>query len=195
MAKEPDQTRWVGVRPTDPAENIPVTESSPVTEVDVNPAAGCDNFPVTESAPLTDIQVAPSAGNPQFETVTQKRAPAVADLQAIESFVRIYQYRADVGAPDYNHDIYTVPAGKIFLLNYIYAFCLQPDPTEIRFILKEGANDFVWYLEPYGAAWEYHRRTPNVLYNEDEIVRIRWIGTAALNDVGGGIFGHLIDRY
>ena len=24
MAKEPDQTRWVGIRPTDPAEDIPV---------------------------------------------------------------------------------------------------------------------------------------------------------------------------
>lgn len=25
MAKEPDQTRWVGIRPTDPSEDIPVT--------------------------------------------------------------------------------------------------------------------------------------------------------------------------
>ena len=25
MAKEPDQTKWVGIRPTDPSEDIPVT--------------------------------------------------------------------------------------------------------------------------------------------------------------------------
>lgn len=62
MAKEPDQTRWVGIRPTDPSENIPVTESDP----------------------LTDILVAPSAGDPEFLTLTKKRAPAISDLQAIK---------------------------------------------------------------------------------------------------------------
>lgn len=33
MAGESDQTKWVGVRPTDPAEAIPVEEQSPVTGV------------------------------------------------------------------------------------------------------------------------------------------------------------------
>jgi len=59
---EPDQTKWRGIRPTNPPENIPVTES----------------------VPLTDILVAPSAGDPQFQTLTKKRAPAIGDLQAVK---------------------------------------------------------------------------------------------------------------
>jgi len=44
MAKEPDQTRWVGIRPTDPAENIPVTESAPLTAIQVEPNQAATNF-------------------------------------------------------------------------------------------------------------------------------------------------------
>lgn len=62
MAGEGDQTKWVGIRPVNPAENIPVTESDPITEIDINPAAGMGTLPVAEQSPLSSIQVEPKAG-------------------------------------------------------------------------------------------------------------------------------------
>ena len=62
MSPENDQTRWIGIRPTNPAENIPVTES----------------------APLEQIKVEPLAVGTEFKTLTEKRSPAIADLQAIK---------------------------------------------------------------------------------------------------------------
>ncbi|GAI07230.1 unnamed protein product, partial [marine sediment metagenome] len=176
-------------------DNFPVTESAPVTEIDVNPAPGCDNFPVTESAPLTDILVAPSAGDPEFLTLTKKRAPAIADLQAITGFVRKYEYKFNVGAPTFFHDIYEVPVGRIFRLEFISAHCLQDDPSSIRFNLRSGGADYWFYDEAYGLAYESHSIFDYVLYNEEDIVRITWDGTAATNDMVGMIFGTLYDRY
>jgi hypothetical protein len=46
MAGEANQVKWVGVRPTNPEENIPI-----------KPGTGTANFPVTESAPLTEIKI------------------------------------------------------------------------------------------------------------------------------------------
>jgi len=33
MAKEPDQTTWVGIRPTDPPEDIPITFDGEVIHI------------------------------------------------------------------------------------------------------------------------------------------------------------------
>jgi len=77
MAKEGDQTKWVGIRPTDPSENIPVTESAPLTSIEVEPAAGSANFPVTESAPLTSIEVEPVAGSADFPVTLGLEVPHV----------------------------------------------------------------------------------------------------------------------
>jgi len=33
MAKEPDQIRWIGIRPTDPPEDIPVTLDGEVIHI------------------------------------------------------------------------------------------------------------------------------------------------------------------
>ena len=57
MAKEPDQTRWVGIRPTDPSEAIPVTESAPLTSIEVEPTAGSADFPVTLGAEVPHVIV------------------------------------------------------------------------------------------------------------------------------------------
>jgi len=214
---EGDLTRWVGIRPTNPSENIPVTESAPLTSIEVEPTAGSANFPVTESAPLTsieveptagsanfpvtesapltDILVAPSAGNPQFETKTEKRAPAICDLQAPESFVRVYEQRLNVGAPNYNHDIYTVPAGKVFVLEYLMGMCMQATPTSITFNLVSGGTEYTYYSAVYVAAWDQHRWTDKIIFNAGEIVRISWSGTLAGTDVVGTCFGYLIDKY
>lgn len=63
MAGEPDQTKWVGIRPTDPPEPIPVAVVFDPVSIQVEPKPGMDPLPV----------------------LTQKKAPAVSDLQAIKS--------------------------------------------------------------------------------------------------------------
>jgi len=45
MAKEPDQTRWRGIRPTDPSEDIPVTLDAEVVHVIVDSGGGGDLTP------------------------------------------------------------------------------------------------------------------------------------------------------
>ncbi|GAH95898.1 unnamed protein product, partial [marine sediment metagenome] len=72
---------------------------------------------------------------------TVKAYPAIADLQAPSDFVRIAETELNVGAPNYNHDIYTVPAGSIFYLEYLQVYCAQADPTGVKFILRSGITD------------------------------------------------------
>jgi len=62
MAKEPDQTRWVGIRPTDPAENIPVVEQAPLTSIQVEPKPGSADFPVTLGAEVPHVIVDSGGG-------------------------------------------------------------------------------------------------------------------------------------
>lgn len=173
MSPENDQTRWIGVRPTNPAENIPVTESTP----------------------LTDILVGPSVGAGFHDVNTRKLTPAICDLQAPESFVRVSDVAANVGAPNYAHNVYTVPAGKVFKLEMLMAYCFQTTPTQIDFILVSGGVGYVFYNALYGLAWERHRWTTHILFDEDEIVRVYWTTTLAGTTVMGGVFGHLFDKY
>ncbi len=127
--------------------------------------------------------------------VTVKPDPAIGDLQAISGFFR-FQARVDnVGAPNYNHDLYTVPAGKMFMLNFIQGMCYQSTPTAIEFMLVTGGTEYGYYYSGYGGAYEIHRSFENVLYDEDEIVRVRWSGTLAATDVNGWTFGYLMDKY
>uniref|UniRef100_A0A6M3LVN5 Uncharacterized protein n=1 Tax=viral metagenome TaxID=1070528 RepID=A0A6M3LVN5_9ZZZZ len=62
MAKEPDQTRWVGIRPTNPAENIPVVEQAPLTSIQVEPKPGSADFPVTLGAEVPHVIVDSGGG-------------------------------------------------------------------------------------------------------------------------------------
>lgn len=160
MAGESDQTKWVGVRPTDPAVAIPVTLTDPITSV-----------------------------------FTKKAAPAILDLQAVSAMVRFTEEKNNIGAPNYNHDIYTVPAGKLFMLNFIQGMSYQATPTTIQFQLVSGGTAFPWNIAAYGGAYATVFIFQNVLYDEDEIVRIRWITTLAATDVVGWIFGYLMNKY
>lgn len=126
---------------------------------------------------------------------TRKVDPAIADLQAIESFVRKVEMKNNVGAPNYNHDLYTVPGGKILVLSFIQAFCWQADPTIIAFALRKAPDDYSFYTAAYGAAFESHDVFETIYFNENEIVRIKWTGTLAATDVQAVFFGHLIDKY
>ena len=195
MAGENDQTKWVGVRPTNPAENLAVTESAPLTSIGVEPKTAGTIFKTSEQTPLTDILVAPSAGSPEFLTSTKKRLPAIADLQAPSGLVRVYEIKSNVGIGLYNHDIYTVPADKLFNLSFIQGVCAQADPTGIQFILRRGVTNYFWYNVPYLGAWTAHAMFTSVLYDEGEVVRISWAGCLASTDVLGWVFGHLLDKY
>ena len=54
---EPNQAKWRGIRPTDPAENIPTTESAPLTTIQVEPKPGSADFPVTLGAEVPHVIV------------------------------------------------------------------------------------------------------------------------------------------
>ncbi|KKK76551.1 hypothetical protein LCGC14_2862520 [marine sediment metagenome] len=99
MAGERDQTKWVGIRPTDPAVNIPVTESSP----------------------LTQIKVEPLVAGTEFKTLTKKRSPAVADLQAIEAIVSEY-FTDDIAGGRFDISFSACPAGKIWVIQSITSY-------------------------------------------------------------------------
>jgi len=192
---ENDQTKWRGIRPVNPAENIPVTESTPLTSIEVEPTAGSADFPVKESAPLTSIKVSPLLAGTLFNTETQKRTPAAADLQAFHSFIRIQDTKLNVGAPNYNHDVYTVPAGYIFVQQFLDAFCAQATPTMCDFSLRYIVTDYIWLYTPYGGAWSHASSITPIMYNEGEKVRVKWTTTLAATDVYALLFGYLIKKY
>jgi hypothetical protein len=73
MPGEPDQTKWVGVRPTDPAVAIPVTESAPLTGLYTKKAAPA----------ITDLQAI--------------KAPLAVQVQAIGVDTSV-SYTLDTGA-------------------------------------------------------------------------------------------------
>jgi len=206
MAGENDQTRWVGIRPTNPAENIPVTESSPITALDVTEQAPLTQikvepkeagtvFKTSEQSPLTDILVAPSAGSPEFLTLTEKRSPAIGDLQAPSELIRVTLTQNNVGGAPYEHLLYTVPADKMFMLNFITGMCYQATPTQLQFVLKVGAINYPYVVEAYGLAFSVNQSFNNVLYDEAEKVVVKWVAIGATDDVWGACFGYLLDKY
>lgn len=126
---------------------------------------------------------------------TVKAYPAIGDLQAPSGFVRILDTDEDVGAPNYNQFVYSVPAGKIFMLEFLMAYCWQADPTDISFNLRSGGVDYPFYSAAYGVALEEHKWTDRILFNESEDIKIIWTATLATTDVQAMLFGYLIDKY
>jgi len=100
MAGENDQCKWVGIRPTNPAENIPVTESTP----------------------LTSILVSPLAAGTEFKTLTKKRTPAISDIQAIEDVISEYE-TDDVTGGRFDHSFTACPAGKLWVIQAVSSYC------------------------------------------------------------------------
>jgi len=131
MAGEGDETKWVGIRPTNPAEIIPVGEVSPVTSMDV-----------TEQVPLTQIKVEPLAAGTEFKTLTEKRSPAIADLGAIKGQWIEGQSWSQSGAADVTKSSSVVPAGEIWICKLIATSQLSGTTSHIYHILDQGADDF-----------------------------------------------------
>lgn len=173
MAGENDQTKWVGIQPINPPVNIPVTES----------------------APLTWIAVEPKRDSTVFKTATQKRTPAIGDLQAPSGLVRFDETINNVGADPYEHEIYTVPPGKMFMLNYISCMIFQATAVRVFFSLSSGGVEYQWFFGNIAAPFGSLNSFANVLYDAGEIVKIRWLDINATDDVYGQLFGYLMDKY
>jgi len=116
---ENDQTRWIGIRPTNPPETIPVSMAA---------ATPCQ-------------PVEPCAANNPFNVITKKLTPAISDLSAIEEVYKWEHY--DTGyTGDINLDTGAVPAGKLWFMTY--AMCLIDNGTLNRMyhIIVDGATEY-----------------------------------------------------
>lgn len=54
---EDNKTKWVGIRPVNPPENIPVTESAPQASIQVEPKPGTADFPITVNGEVIHVIV------------------------------------------------------------------------------------------------------------------------------------------
>ncbi|GAI42855.1 unnamed protein product, partial [marine sediment metagenome] len=152
MPRENDQTRWIGIRPT----------------------TNCGNIPVAVASMPACNKVEPCAANNAFNVITKKLTPAIADLQAPESFVRIkLSYQATASAT-YNHFMYTVPGGKIFCADFASGNCSTGNPTKITFNMKSGVDFFQFETYPYGGAAELHFLHKQQFLNEGEKFYIQY---------------------
>ena len=170
---ENDQSKWVGIRPVNPAENIPVTES----------------------APLTSIKVSPLVAGTLFNTETQKRVPALGDLSALGGVVRELKTDQNVGAPNYTQLVYTVPADRMFYLEVLECTSWHVDPNICWMGLQLGVTKYYWQRNAYGAAntWVYNERM--MWYDEGEKVIVYWADTLAGTAVVSTLLGHLTVKY
>jgi len=173
MALEPDECKWVGIRPTDPSENIPVTES----------------------APLTDILVAPSAGNPQFQTLTKKRSPAIADISAIELFRQMYFTYTAVADADYTKVSPAVPAGKIYVITYIMSFSDDAGKAMSHYIETGGAGN-AWINRILAPAVEEPLvSSGNIVLDEGQRLGMKVFNLLTGKKFNCGYTGYQISKY
>lgn len=126
---------------------------------------------------------------------TRKRPPAVADLQAVHSFVRVVDGFTIIEAGTYAKDIYTVPEGFIFRQQALSCQSNSGDPTTIAYLLRYDETDVVYYSEIYGAAWTLHISTTPVTYDQFEKVRIQFAGCEIDNHIYWSLFGYLTNKY
>ena len=194
MAGENDQTRWIGIRPTNPAENIPVTESAPLSSIEVEPKAGCGNFPVTESTPLTSIKVSPLAVGTEFKTSTVKRSPAIADAGSIEAMVAENKQLV-AGAGNIFLDVATVPAGKIWKILAMNAFCSTGNPTSIRFYIQPDVIRFYFSQQAYGVAWDHTPWDGEQWANAGDKIGCLWLGCVVNDVLSNTLIGYQVDKY
>ena len=192
---ENDQSKWVGIRTVNPAENIPVTESTPLTSIEVEPTPGSANFPVTESAPLTSIKVSPLLAGTLFNTETQKRTPAISDLQAVHSFIRLWDHAVAVAGGGIWRTVYTVPADYIFIMNSVGYAASTGSCTRVRLVLTKGVTDYQFNRQAYNLAQSYNQLFGVVHFDEAELFRMYWENTAAGDNLDAWVLGFLIKKY
>ena len=116
---EPDQTRWIGIRPTNPPETIPVSMAA---------APPC-------------AKVEPCAANNAFNTITKKLTPAVSDLQAIEKYISYYFYGASGAAGQITKNSPAVPAGKLWVITHAVMWNDSGALTLALMWIKDGTDN------------------------------------------------------
>ncbi len=148
---ESDQTRWIGVRPTTDPEDIPVSIAT---------------WPLC-------TKVEPCPANNPFRTLTRKLAPAISDLQAIESVIR-YEYRDSGVTGDITKDSGTVPAGKLWVMTM--ACCSMDNGVAVRMshMIRDGVDEYYinGLVAPPQAVPLVSQNT--IIMQPDEYFRFTW---------------------
>ena len=126
---------------------------------------------------------------------TRKREPAVADFQALHSFVREKGNFTIVEAGQKKIDIYTVPEGYVFKQELLTFYCNTGNPSALALILIKNTDEYVYYSEVYGVAWEVHVCVTPVTYDAGEKVRIQVDGCVIDDVLYWYLFGYLTNKY
>ena len=121
MAGENDQTRWIGIRPTNPPETIPVSMAA--------------------APPCTKVE--PCAANNPFNTITKKLAPAISDLQAIEAIISYYYWGDAGGTGTILKPTIAVPGGKLWIVNHAIMLNDSGLLSKARMIIKDVDDEMV----------------------------------------------------
>lgn len=127
------------------AGTLPVTESAPLTELDVTLKASDITLPTSEQSPLTSIQ---SQGYGYIGSAWQKQ-PLIWGYSDVYSDTK---YEADVPAADKVIQFDTVPTGEIWVVTVICAYSAQANVSRIEFQPKiDGVSVPLVYEPPAGA--------------------------------------------
>ena len=125
---------------------------------------------------------------------TRKVYPAVTDLQAPESMVAEGDTLVVALGSEY-FDLYTVPAGKILVLNNISGSHSAATPTIIMFYVKVDAVYHYFYIAPYGGAWEWHCFNCDFPVDEGNKIGVRLVNVINGETKSCRLFGYLCDKY
>ena len=205
---ETDETKWVGIQGIVPPENIPVdiraaTVWIPIridplgNSVTVSPETAGTIFKVSEQSPLAQIKVEPLAAGTEFKTLTEKRSPSVADMQAVKRMERLYVNETKTATP-HNWDATTVNADEILIVNMVYATYSGVTVTSISANVRINMPPWVSFpfaYWPHTAGWEVHTWFGALPVNEGEVIRITWMGGGAGGTVIGALLGFIVPKY
>jgi hypothetical protein len=170
---ENDQTRWVGIRPINPPENIPVTESSP----------------------LDSIKVEPKLATTEFKTLTEKRLPAISDLQAIKANIgdNVYDGSANCTV---SHSLGsgTVGATELWVITNMVIYnetslCDMIIQVKIDGVVRAVKN-FNSFEPKIHGTWD-----GLLVLAEDDRIQFQWLLGGAADVVAGIWHGYTIGVY
>jgi len=128
MAGEENQIKWVGIRPTNPEENIPV-----------KPGTDCGNFPVSFGASATPFQIA----TPSSPAVIQTEPAPWATSRSGVTRTQILKTEQNAST---NHILHTVTSGKTL---FITSCCLSYSSGSVGFamlLVRNGSDTILYYL-------------------------------------------------
>jgi len=171
---ENDQCRWIGIRPTNPAENIPV---------DVQALPACN-------------KVEPCAANNHFNVDTQKITPAIADIQAPSDIFYWYEEHTKVGDGEYIGYTAAVPADKILVVTNITAYDYHTALTAIahNLYLVAVLKGILNMIRNPGISVPLIS-SGIILIQEGYRIGCRYVGCANGDALRSTVAGYYIDKY